>query len=267
MGALLAGGRLVRRAARTAGQVTGPVVRLAVDPPLVPYRWRPLHRLERWGRDWQQRRDVLLEAAVRAGSELTARSAQQVLPLVDLTPVVQGVLERLDLDAIASDTLDVLDLRAVVDQAIDELDVSVVLNQALSEVDLTRVVVEQVELGAVVGQALDAVDLTSIVLTRIDLGRVVTAALDQLDLTAIVQQRVDLAEIAEQVVEDIDLPDIIQESTGSVASEAVQAARLRSVDADERLSGLVDRVLLRVRGRRLESGATLDEDSEPEDQT
>ncbi len=293
MGAALATSRLARRGLGLAGRLSAPVARVLVDPPLVPLRWRPVTLLERWGRDWQQRRSALVEHGVEGATQMTASAAEVVLPLVDLTPVVNGVLERLDLDAVASQALADLDLASVVAQVIDELDVGQVVNQALDEVDLTAVVVEQVELGQVVGQALDEVDLTGvvveqvdlghvvgqaleevdlteIVLTRVDLAAVVLAALDTLDLTELVTDRVDLAGIAEDVIEQVDLPDIIQESTGSVASEAVQSARLRSVTADEKVSALADRVLLRVRRgrahrRNVDTTAALEGDAPGED--
>ena len=262
MGAVMASGRLARRSLRLAGRLSAPVVRLAVDPPLVPHAWRPVRRLEGWGRDWQTQRSSLVRASVDATTELAANAAHVVLPMVDLTPVVQGVLDRLDLDAVASRALDDLDLASVVAQVIDELDVGVVLDDALREVNLTDVVSQQVHLGQVVEVALDQVDLTDIVMTRVDLKAVVTAALDQLDLTSVVQQRVDLAGIAEQVVDDIDLPAIISESTGSVASEAVRSVRLEGVEADAAISRMADRFLLRRRARNAASGARLEGDDE-----
>jgi hypothetical protein len=51
------------------------------------------------------------------------------------------------------------------------------------------------------------------------------------------------------VVDGIDLPKIIRESTGSVASEGLREVRLRSFEADQALSHLVDRILLRRGGR------------------
>lgn len=260
MGAVMASSRLARRSLRLAGRVSAPVVRLAVDPPLVPHAWRPIRRFEQWGRDWQAQRSSLVRSGVDATTELAATAAHVVLPMVDLTPVVQGVLDRLDLDAVASRALDDLDLAAVVAQVIDELDVGVVLDEALRKVNLTEVVTQQVDLGGVVGSALDQVELTDIVLTKVDLKAVVMAALDQLDLTATVQERVDLAGIAEQVVDDIDLPAIISESTGSVASEAVRSVRLEGVEADAAISRLADRLLLRRRARNAASGARLEGD-------
>lgn len=236
MGAVMASGRLARRTTRLAGQVAEPVVRLAVDPPLVPHRWRPIRRLEQWAEEWRVRRSTLLQQSVEAGSGAVAGAAEKVLPLIDLTQVVNGVLDRLDLDIIAGSVLSDLDLAVVVDQVIDELDIGAVVNQALAEVDLTEVVI-----------------------SRVDLAAVVQEALNRLDLTEIVQERVDLAEIAEQVMDDIDLPEIIQESTGSVASEAVQSARLRSVDADEKIAQIADKVMLRMRrGRNLKADVALE---------
>jgi hypothetical protein len=270
MGAALATARLARRGLGVAGRLSAPALRVALDPPLVPPRWRPLTLMERWGREWQERRSALVEHGVQGATHVAASAAEVVLPLVDLTPLVNGVLERLDLDAVAAQALADLDLATVVTQVIDELDVGLVVNQALDEVDLTGVVVEQVDLGRVVGQALEEVDLTEIVLTRVDLAAVVLAALDTLDLTELVTDRVDLAGIAEDVIEQVDLPDIIQESTGSVASEAVQSARLRSVTADEKVSALADRVLLRVRRgrahrRNVDTTAALEGDAPGED--
>lgn len=261
MGAVMASGRLARRSARTASRLASPVVRIAVDPPLVPYRWRPIRRLEEWGRDWQSQRGSLVRRSVEATTELAAGAAEIVLPLVDLTPLVRSVIDRLDLDAIAVQALDDLDLSAVADQVIDELDVGSVIEAALVEVNLTEIVVDQVDLGRVVVEALDELDLTDIVLSRVDLNAVVYAVLDTLDLTALVQERVDLAGVAQTVMDDIDLPQIIQESTGSVASEAVQSARLASVDADEAISRFADKILLRARRRGVQSGAELEGES------
>ena len=74
--------------------------------------------------------------------------------------------------------------------------------------------------------------------------------MQRLDLTQIVLQQVDLIGVAEYVVEGIDLPEIIRDSTGSVASEAVRGMRMQSVDADAAVARMVDRVLLRRRGRQ-----------------
>ena len=96
-------------------------------------------------------------------------------------------------------------------------------------------VIDRIDMDAV----LDRLDLTGIVLTKVDLDAVVTAVLD----------RVDLIALANDIIEGVDLPRIIRESTGSMASETVQGARMQGVAADEAVSRVVDRLLLRRRER------------------
>ncbi len=279
MGALLAGSRVVARTTRGVAGVLAPVVRLAVDPPLVPRALRLRPRLDAWGRLWQGERSAIVTAAVGAGAQATQRSVDVVLPLVDLTPVVEAVLARLDLDAVVAAALQRLDLDAVVAAALADLDLDVlaqaaladldlaqVLATALEEIDLTALVVQQVALGQVVTAALDQLDLTEVVVDRVDLQRVVTTALDTLDLTALVQQRVDLSGIAEDVVDDIDLPEIIRASTGGIATEGIRAVRMQSVEADQAVSRLADRLLLRIRRRNVETDVALEGGQLPEDE-
>ena len=91
---------------------------------------------------------------------------------------------------------------------------------------------------------------------RRDLDRMVTALVPvvaeevvaRLDLDAIIA-RIDLAGLAEEVIESIDLPEIIRESTGTVASEVVRGVRMQSIDADEAVARVVDRLFLRRRRR------------------
>lgn len=253
LGGLLAGARLSRRVAARAARLLGPAARLLADPPLVPRRLRLAPRLDSWGRLWQTERAALVTTGVTSSAVTAQRALETVLPLVDLTPVVQGVLERLDLDAVASDAVGSIELAPLVDAAVSEL-------------DLTSLVVTQVDLGAVVSTALDQVDLTQVVVTKVDLEHVVTAALDELDLTALVEQRVDLAGIAERVVDDIDLQDIIRESTGSMASEAVRTVRFQSIDADDTVSRVADRFLLWVRRREVTTDVELDAEKPPEEE-
>ncbi len=245
LGTALTAGRLALRGGRSLARGLSPVARVVLDPPLVPHRLRLRPRLDEWGRLWQRERTTIVSTTVGSGAQVTQRTVDTVLPLVDLTPVVEAVLGRLDLDA-------------VVTGAIDRLDLAGVVAGAVEQVDVTALVLEQVDLGDVVTAALDQVDLTDIVLSRVDLNRVVVAALDTLDLTALVQQRVDLATIAEDVVEEIDLPEIIRASTGGIATEGVRVARLQSIEADEAVSRLADRLLLRIRRRNVETDVVLE---------
>lgn len=80
------------------------------------------------------------------------------------------------------------------------------------------------------------------VLTRIDLD----AIAQQIDIDAIIA-RIDMVALAEEVIEGIDLPEIIRESSGTVASEVVRGVRMQSIDADEAVARVVDRLFRRRR--------------------
>ncbi len=142
--------------------------------------------------------------------------------------------------------------------------VPVLVSAATEPIDLTRIVVDQVQLAEIVRAALASLDLTEIVVSQVDLGRVVDAALAELDLTEVVVTQVDVLGLAEYVVNGIDLPAIIRGSTGSVASEGVRTLRLQSVDADETVARLVDRVLAWRRGRQTDAPGEPDSLAPPE---
>ena len=59
---------------------------------------------------------------------------------------------------------------------------------------------------------------------------------------------IELAALAEQVVDAIDLSAIVRESTGTMASDTVQGARMQGIAADEAVERASDR-LFRRRGR------------------
>lgn len=133
----------------------------------------------------------------------------------------------------------------------------------IQRIDITTVVLDNVDLRPIVVRALDELNLTDIVLSRVDLRAIVVRALDELDLTEVVLERVDLdaivdavelepvidklpiIDIADYVIEQVDLPQIIRQSTGGVASDAVDAVRLTSYRADTRVARLIDRMLPR----------------------
>ena len=52
-----------------------------------------------------------------------------------------------------------------------------------------------------------------------------------------------------------------------MASEAVQSARMTSVDADDSISAFADKLLLRRRRRTVQSGAQLEGESEGSGET
>jgi hypothetical protein len=102
--------------------------------------------------------------------------------------------------------------------------------------------------GAIVAAVLDEVDLDGVV-ARVDLDAIAAridldAIAARIDLNAIVS-RLDLAGLTEQVIDEVDLGELIRESSGTMASETVDALRVQGMRADHLLSRLVDRVLLR----------------------
>jgi hypothetical protein len=118
---------------------------------------------------------------------------------------------------------------AVVRLALDR--VPSLTSALLDQLDLTAVVAERVDVNAVAGQ----IDVDAIA-RRIDL----IAVLDRLDPAA----------LRRYLVEELDLPVIIQSSTDSIMSDTVHDVRMLSIGADERLSQMVDAILLRRRPRR-----------------
>jgi hypothetical protein len=112
--------------------------------------------------------------------------------------------------------------------------------------------------GAIVAAVLDEVDLDGVV-ARVDLDRIAAridldAIAARIDLNAIVA-RLDLAGLTEQVIDEVDLGELIRESSGSMASETVDALRVQGMRADHFVSRLVDRVLLRKGERHTGSGS------------
>jgi hypothetical protein len=106
--------------------------------------------------------------------------------------------------------------------------------------------------GAIVAAVLDEVDLNGVV-ARVDLDAIAAridldAIAARIDLNAIVAS-LDLAGLTEQVIDEVDLGEIIRESSGSMATETVDALRVQGMRADQLVSRLVDRVLLRKEER------------------
>lgn len=262
-------------AARMGGRLAGltmtlatPVVRVALDPPVVPHQLRPLTALDSLTGRWRDDRAELAREAVLTSKQIVPAVVDSVATTVDLDLLVATVVDRLDLDALVLHVLRRIDLDEVAGQAVSELDLTPILSEAVQRVDLQPIVTEvidELDLAAVVSQVLREVDLTAIVTEQVDLGEVVNSALDDLDLTALVMQRVDLVTVADYVVDAIDLPGIVRDSTGSIASETVRAVRFQAVDGDRALSRMVDRFTLRGgRARKLDAPGN-PESTPPED--
>ena len=128
--------------------------------------------------------------------------------------------------------------------------VPAVLDLVLDRIDLNALVERRVDLDRLaanldIEKVLDRIDLDELVERRVDIDRLAAG----IDVDAIIG-RVDLIGLAEYVVDGIDLPQIIRASTGSVASEGLREVRTRSMDADQALASLVDRMLPRRRASR-----------------
>jgi hypothetical protein len=131
----------------------------------------------------------------------------------------------------------------------------------------------KVVVPAVVGAVVDWIDLTALVVNKVDFDRVIAAidiekVIDQVDINAIAGkldvaafiEHLDIDSIARNVIVNIDLPEIIRESSGAMASETVIGVRMRGIEADERIAGIVDRVMRRRRGRN----SPLDDSGRPD---
>jgi hypothetical protein len=143
--------------------------------------------------------------------------------------------------SVASAVLSRLDLTALVREGVD-------LDAIVREVDIDAVAA-RIDIDAVI----DRIDLTTLVRERVDLDAIVRevdidAVAARIDIDAVID-RIDLVGLAQEVMDALDLPGIIRGSTASVASESVQDVRLQTIAADEAVSRVVDRLLLRRRHR------------------
>jgi hypothetical protein len=113
--------------------------------------------------------------------------------------------------------------------------VPVVVRMLLQDVPVTDLIKEHVNLDALVAD----LDLDALA-ARLDAD----AMASRVDLEALID-RVDLVSLAERVIIAIDLPGIIRESTLSVTTQTVRGLRLKGIEADQAMSRLRERLMLR----------------------
>ena len=243
---------VARSTTRRAAAAVQPLERLVLQPPWLPPRLHPQAWLEALNREGEVQAAALRLELSRRLDDLVPAVVTELARRVDLTELVlrhvdvDAVVSAVDLDAAAA-RLDVAPVveRVEVDAFLERVDLDAVIDRVDLDAVIERVnvdaVIERVDLALV----LDRLDLTAIVLERVDLGVLIQAVLD----------RVDLIGLADEIIEGVDLPQIIRESTGSMASETVQGARMQGIAADEAVSRVVDRLLLRRRNRDSEGGA------------
>lgn len=208
---------IARRAAsasRTGLRVGSPIAGLMLRPPVLARRHWPQTRLLAMADRGRKIRE-------RAEGQATARLGVLVPVVVD------AVLDRVDLTQIVL-------ARVGVDRVVGSVDLDAIVDRLPIDRILSRL-----DFDAIVA----SVDIEPIV-DRVD----VDAVASRLDLAAIVE-RLDILGIAREVIDGIDLPEIIRESSGAMASETVVGVRMRGIEADERISRIVDRVMLRRKAR------------------
>ena len=230
LGRLYAAIGLAAVAASTAASITrgvaraaAPLGRAVLHPPVLAQRLHPSRAVEALA---DRGREVMSSTGV---------DLERVVAVV-VPAVVREVLDRLDLNAVIRDRVDLDLLAATVDIA--EIIERVDLDAVVRRVDLDAVA-ERIDIDAIA----DRIDLDRII-ARLDIDAIVA----EVDLNAIVD-RLNVVGLAEEVLNEIDVPEIIRESTGSLTSQVVRDARMRSIDADEVVSRLVDRLLRRRRPR------------------
>jgi hypothetical protein len=185
-----------------------------------------------------------LDAAAALGARLSPPLRVVARPAVAVARApLAAVWRRLDLDGWAARGLAEQrrnrQAAAVTARAL----VAAIAAAVLQELDLDAVVA-RVDLNAIV----DRLDLDAIV-DRLDLDRIaeridIDAIAARIDVGAVVA-RVDLAGLTEQVMDEVDLGELIRESSGTMATETVDALRVQGMRADRLLSRVVDRLLQR----------------------
>ncbi len=134
-----------------------------------------------------------------------------------------------------------------VNAALDRV-VPAIADAIIERLDLTDLVLEQVDLNRIITSALDGLDLTQLVIDRVDVNAIVAEA----DIDAVID-RVPIIPLADYVIEEIDLPQIIRDSTSGIAGDAMNTVRRQGVGADQVVSRIVDRIVLRRRQRKLDA--------------
>lgn len=211
-------GSAALRTVRVLTSSVRPLTGLLLRPPLLDSRLHPERLVRGLSAHGRRERAAAVQAVEALTRALVPRVTAAVLDQLDLTAIV---LERVDIDAVAGR----LDLETII-----------------ARVDVDAVVA-RADLDAIAGR-LD--------LNRLAEGIDVDEIAARMDLDAIVG-RLDLVALATWVIDGIDLPEIIRESTGSVASETIRGVRMQSVEADLVVGRAIDRLLLRRRGRRVET--------------
>jgi hypothetical protein len=235
--------RLSGRLAASATRVAVPVCVALSRPPLVPRRMQPEYGARAIVDRWQRDRPEAVRSLGSWSATALPGAVTAALNQVDVERIVRIVLDHVDLDIVVAEVVQQLDLNRIVSTVTDGVDLTAAVERVLADLELDQIVAT-----AVAGVDLDAA--VSRALEHLDIDGIAAQLLARLDLTQIVLDQVDLLRIADYVIDGIDLPEIIRDSTGSVASEAVQVMRLQGAEGDVAVARAVDRLLHRRRHRR-----------------
>jgi hypothetical protein len=211
------------RAGESAADVAWPLLSWVAFPSVLR---RPVTAVEDKAVDLNDR----WSSARRPSEEAAAAFARELIP-----EVANALLDQIDLTQLVVDRVDI-------DRIVDGVD----LGQIIARMPIDEIIA-RIDLNAVVGR----VDINAIV-ERIDLNEIA----DRIDLDALVA-RIDVVGIAQEVIVEIDLPQIIRASSGTMATETVEAIRFQTMDADRLLERVVDRLLLRKRERRTDASGVV----------
>ena len=221
---------------REIARAVAPIGHVVLHPPLIDKRLHPARVVDMLADRGRRARLNAGDDLNRLVAAVVPAAVEEVLNTLDLNGIVR---ERVDLDGlVASVDIDAIINRVDIDEVVRRVDVDAIVDR----IDLD-IVAKRLDVDAVA----DRVDLDRIV-DRLDLDKIVA----RVDIDAVVD-RVDLVALAEQVIDGIDLPEIIRESSGSMASEVVRDVRIQSIEADERVAHIIDRLLRRRRARHTDA--------------
>jgi hypothetical protein len=223
-------------ATKGLARAAAPIGHVILNPPLIDRRLHPARAVG------------MLADRGRAARASTENDLKRLMAAV-VPAVVQEVLNALDLNAIVRERVDLDGLVASVDidAIIDRVDIDEVVRRVDLDAIVDRIDVDIVAKRLDIDAVADRIDLDRIV-DRLDLDKIGA----RVDIDAVID-RVDLVALAEQVIDGIDLPEIIRESSGSMASEVVRGVRIQSIEADESVAHIIDRLLRRRRVRQTDA--------------
>ena len=220
LGAAVTTAEAAASAAKQAAETIGPAITWLVEPGFAKEAGEAAAGAARVldGR-WKASQAEMVQAATTFLGVLVPEIARGLADQVDITALVR---ERIDVNAIVEDV--------DIDGILDRVDLDAVIDRIDIDAIVGRVDMERLARSFPVETIVD----------RVDVDRVIART----DLVSIVD-RLDLSAIAEEVIDDVDLPRLIRESSGAMANETVQTARVQGMNADRLVARVIDKVIRR----------------------